>query len=194
MVGMYTLRYAPWWACTPLGIAWWAYTPGIAWWAYTPWGMRGVPRLYHPGSERSTQAIPPGYIHQDMLAIHHPGYVPPRVCRLYTTLGMYPPVYPWVHLPPYRTLVYLYLRTLVWRCRTSKPWAQRGRNPWVREPLSLSGSLKCERWWETLRRTLPSLPEERMKDWITQGTSLLYSLRLGHAAQSPLFLGRPSDR
>jgi len=118
-----------------------------------------------------------------MRRVDHAGHGAGRPCwvvGLPTMLGSGPPYYAGytttLYHPGYTNLSSYIPGLLVTahgeteRCVT-RPWAQLGRNPWVRSLCASSGLLSCYRWWESMRRVAPSLPEQRMKDWIDLGTT-----------------------
>ena len=78
------------------------------------------------------------------------------------------------------------------RCRLREPWAQTRRNPWVGREESFPASQGVREGMPVCAELLRLSGCNRMKDWITTGSSLLFYLRNRDAAQSgPFSSGHP---
>jgi len=72
----------------------------------------------------------------------------------------------------------LYHYLACWVCNDEALGSKR-RKPMGRRPLRVLKFYSCEGWWELCASYLCSPCVKSVKDWIAQGTTLLYSLRLG---------------
>ena len=171
-------------------LPWW-YTQGVYHASLASGCTQGVTVVYSPGGvyTRVYMVGIVGYTRVYMVGMV--GYT--RVGRvgipcIYAQVGreagippcIYPTICSWVHSVCTPSVLYsrVHCHPLS-RCRTMEPWAQKGRNPWVeasQDPKVINPVREERRLCAELLR---STSEERVEDWIDEGSFTVYYRRLG---------------
>ena len=110
-------------------------------------------------------------------------YLPTMVYTSIPTM-VYTLIHPGYTTIPATVLVYRVIAYTTLSVREKEPWALRERIPWVRVLIASQDLESVKERRRLCAELLRSSREIKLKDWIDEGTSPVYTLRLETSAQS----------